>query len=917
MSDRPLDLVAIRNAAKKSVSHPDWLKEGELVYSLRYKRNLKVTGILGDRVFLKLEDRIVNEPLSDITHPILTNNDGIDCNVINHTLYRSIASDYVEDLAAIRISDEIAPLFCPIPKDIDKDLAAALSSLGIKQFYSHQVQSWEILKADKSIAIVTPTASGKSMAFMPKVFHEAIANKRTSLLIYPLKALAADQYGKLKEINDRLPQSKQLFIAKCTGDVPREVRRQYFQGGRTPDIIAASPDVLHYLLAHTNNYKMGKFGDFLARLSTVVCDESHTYISSFGIHFANLMRRLRLAVHNKAGNLDRLSWVIATATIANPLELAATFSGVPQEELTLIDKSGAKVPERSFLIMKPQSASNFMTAHMVRNFLAYDIKGLVFVNSRRTAKSIFSILQMQMGASMWGVELFYGSLTPAARSRLINRLSNGSLKIIITTSALEAGIDLPSLDFVILKGTTSLNSLWQRAGRAGRSSPGLVVLIPDLSNHIDYYYAKQPDRLFEKSELVKLQPNYPNILAKHLLCAGAEGGIHHKDVPLFFGKNSDYIAAELVKQKQLFCSSSGSLLFEGYPHKDVSLRGITGDRIQLIDLNTAETLEELSLDLAHREAFTNAVYITTEEGQTVAYRCKKLDVNEKTASLERMKRQDLRTVPSVEIKVTPEKLLEEPLTINTSIESANMRLSLWWMTISEVVSGYKENKLIYGPICRNSFCELYKLPQNKERSKCPCCGNKLKKSLVERELKEVNFNYELVTSYSAPILKIEINNNLAKEIVSKVPSIRKQLLNNYGPNADSVPPIAASVFEVQSSPVALALHSLSHMLIKAIPLTFLASDKDVNSLVENRTYMGNNNAHRTIVYLYDTVPEGCGTTEAIFTEWDEIIREASNLASICDCGDLGCPRCLTLHGCPEMNRGLSKLLGMSLLEMLV
>ena len=917
MSDRPIDIVAIRNAAKKSVSHPDWLREGELVYSSHYKRNLKVTGILGERVFLKLEERIVNEHLSEITHPILNNDEGIDCNVINHTLYRSIASDYIDDLAAIRILESIAPNFYPIPKDLDKDLTAALCSLGIKQFYSHQVQSWFVLKTGKSIAIVTPTASGKSMAFMPKVFHEAIVNKRTSLLIYPLKALAADQYRKLVEINDRLPSAKQLFIAKCTGDVPRQKRRQYFQGTRTPDIITASPDVLHYLLFHTNNYKMGLIGDFLSRLSTVVCDESHTYTSSFGIHFANLLRRLRLAVHNKGGKRDRLSWVIATATIANPQELAATFSGLPQEELTLIDKSGAKVPSRTFLIMKPQSAPNFMTAHMIRNFLAYDIKGLVFVNSRRTAKSIFSILQMQMGASLWGVELFYGSLSKAARSRLIDRLSNGSLKIIITTSALEAGIDLPSLDFVILKGTTSLNSLWQRAGRAGRRSPGLVVFIPDASNHIDYYYANQPDRLFEKSELVKLQPNYPNILAKHLLCAGAEGGIYYKDVPKFFGKNSDYIAAELVKQKQLFLSSTGSLWQKGYPHKDVSLRGIINDRIQLIDRDTAETLEELSLDLAHREAFTNAIYITTEEGKTVAWRCKKLDIGEKTASLQRMKRQDLRTVPTVEIKLEPEKLLEEPKTITTSIESANMRLSLWWMTISEVVSGYKEIKLIYGPICQNSFCSLHKLPQNKERLLCPCCGNKLTKFLVEQELQKVDFNSELITSYSAPILKIEINNNLAKVIVSKILGIRKQLLNKYGLNADSVPPIAATIFEAECNSVALALHSLSHMLIKAIPLTFLASDRDVNSLVENRPHTGNNNAHRTVVYLYDTVIEGCGTTEAIFNEWDEIVRKAFNLSSICDCGDLGCPRCLTLHGCPEMNRGLSKLLGMSLLEMLV
>ncbi|MDJ0728342.1 MAG: DEAD/DEAH box helicase [Prochloraceae cyanobacterium] len=917
--NEPLDIYKVRQATKKVVNRPEWLKEKGFFYSKRYQRNFQVTGILGGKVFFKLDNQIKNEAISVIEEPRTaeeSNQKVIDTGLISYPIYRGIAEDYLAELVAIKILPEQSPSFSKIPETIEAELISAISQLGIKQFYSHQTLAWEILKNNGSIVITTPTASGKSMAFMPKVFHEAIANQRSSLLIYPLKALAADQYRKLVEINDRLPAAKQLFIAKCTGDVPKEQRRQYFQGKKTPDLIVASPDVLHHLLYHTGNYRMAIFHDFLARLSTIVCDESHSYISSFGIHFANLLRRLRLAVENKGGDNLRLSWVIATATIANPEELGAIFTGFPTEKLNLIAQSGAKTPQRTFLIMKPQSAPNFATVNLIRDFLGRDLKGLVFVNSRRTAKSIFSILEMEMSGAIWGVELFYGTLTPAARSRLINRLSSGSLRIIITTSALEAGVDLPSLDFVILRGTTSLNSLWQRAGRAGRSTPGLVVLVPDASNHIDYYYAKQPDRLFDSGELVKLQPNYPHILAKHMLCAAAEGGIDHRKVSSFFGKSSELIAEELIQQNQLSFSRNGNLYLKGYPHKEVSLRGIVNEKIQLIDKNNQELIEELTLDLAHREAHKNAIYVTTSESKTVPWKCLELNVKEKTAQLERMTRDDLRTVPDVEIEVKPEKLLEEPKIISTRLEGGNLRLSLWLGTIEEIVSGYKTNQFIYAPVCQNNYCELYKKVQDRRLKHCGLCGGKLKKGLVKEELEEVQFKEKLITSYQAPILRIEVNDKISKEIDSQIQELRARLLKIYG-DKENIPELAGSLFEPNVNAVALTLHSLSHMIIKGIPLTFLASDKDVNSLVKNRDNQGNNNANKTVVYLYDNVAEGCGTTEAIFTDWNAVLDKAHQISTHCDCGDIGCPRCLTLHNCPERNQGLSKLLGLNLLEKIV
>ncbi len=919
MTKNHLDIAAIRSAASERLEIPSWLKVGQYAYWTAQGCQVRVLDILAGTIRIEIQGKTQSIPLTEL-EPLRIEPETtlIDLGSINHPTYRAIATDYALDLGAIKILEGNEAFLAPLPSNLHPDLRSALETCGIRQFYSHQLQARDVLSSRGSIAIVTPTASGKSMAFMPWAFQLALTQRQTTLLIYPLRALAADQEAKLKAINEALPPESRLTIARCTGDIPLQTRKQYFQSGREcPDIVIASPDVLHHQLYQTNSYKVGLWREFLARLSLVVADESHTYTSSFGIHFANVLRRLRLAILNSTENPAPLSWVVATATIANPTELASTFTGLAEDRITLIDKSGAKTEERTFAIFKPSSASNFVTAELIQSLLRYGLKGLVFVNSRRSAKSIFSIVQMQMGGTMYGVDLFYGSLTASSRSRLIDRLSNGSLQILITTSALEAGLDLPSLDFVALRGTSSINNLWQRAGRAGRSSPGLVILVPDANNHIDYYYGTSPERLFEKAEMVKLQPNYPAILARHLLCAAAEGGIHNSLVPDFFGTNSGYIAAELLKQEQLFWSRAGVLWKKGYPHRDVSLRGIGNDQIKLIDSGSGEMLEEMSLNLAHRECHTGAIYISSDDGATVAWECKQLLPQEKKAVLSRMSEDNLRTFPDVEIDVQPHKQLENPKIIKTAIDNGNIRLSLWWGTISEKVSGYEKIELYYGPACLNSSCIEHKAPQPKQRKICPTCRSKLTKTLLEKKIAEEKIEPALVTSYEAPIVRIEVNSKMAEAIADAAPKIKEILLKLHQGNKEEIAPLARTIFDCK--PVPLALHSLSHMLIKAIPLVFLASDKDVNSLTENRTANSSGkkgNADSTIVYLYDSVAEGCGTSEAVFNDIELVVEKALELARICDCNEIGCPRCLTIHGCPEMNEGLSKLLGLWLLKMI-
>lgn len=912
MNNPKLNQVAIRKAAKSEpYIYPDWFDIGKIAFSQTYNRHVKILGYLDSTVNIALDNNTAQVDLSDLSEPTIEIETNIDLTVIPRDDYRTLANDWLSDLNRVKILPGYEANNNDLPTSLHPALKQALINVGITQFYSHQQQAWSELNQGKSITIVTPTSSGKSLAFTPYAFQIALTQKKTTLLVYPLKALALDQYDKLTRLNQALPPEYRLNIVRCTGDVPLEERKSYFRGKTHPDIVLISPDVLHHNLWHTGNNKMQQWREFLARLGLVTIDESHSYISAFGIHFANVLRRLRLACQNAFHPTNQINWVIATATISNPIELATQFTGLPSKQITLIEESGAKTYAKTLLVLKPQTAPNFTVATIIRTLLGYNLSGLVFVNSRHTAKSLFSLINHIMGGVAYGVDIFHGSLPPTKRSDLINRLSDGRLKVLITTSALEAGLDLPALDWVILRGSTSLNSLWQRAGRAGRTSEGMVIFVPDGSNYIDYYYATEPERLFAPVEKIKIQPNYPPILARHLTCAGAEGGIPVYQIESFFGNTAPSIASELVKQKQLYWTKNQTLTKKGYPHGEISLRGIVNETISLVDKDTGEVLEEMALNFAFRECHPQAIYLTSAEGESVNWRCLELNLDNKKAIVKKIKDLDRQTRPIVELNVSTSEQLESPQVIKG--KNGNARLSFWWGTISEKVLGYHEEQLIYAPVCTNRSCTVFHLPQPKKH-KCQRCHRKLVDRLTIKELGEVMFENPLVTSFEAPILRIEINLPLAQSIFDYAAQLKEELIKEWGCQED-IPEQLATVFAV--NPIHTALHSLTHVLIKSVPLLFLASDKYLSSLVETRKdnkKESAGNSHPIVAYIYDNTNEGNGTSESLFTDWDNCWQKAKDIATGCDCDKLGCPKCLTMHGCPEHNEALNKPLGLWLLD---
>ncbi|MGH2413422.1 MAG: DEAD/DEAH box helicase, partial [Microcystaceae cyanobacterium] len=441
-----LDHAALFQASQKVPSSlPTWLEVDQFVYWKEKNSVVRILGYIGrivkidnggDTFSVESEQLAQLEP-SNHTH---------DLSAISHLPFRELAQQYLDELGQVRLIGGTEPDLRPLPVAMHPSLQAAFKQVGIEQFYSHQLQAWAELEQGHSLALVTDTASGKSNCFIPMAFQQALSSAKTTLLIYPLKALALDQTEKLVTLNQSLPETLRLKIARCTGDVPLAQRKAYFQGTKCPDVILASPDVLHHLLYRTSSREFELWREFLKRLQMIVIDEAHSYISSFGIHLANVMRRLRLAC-DYAGGKEQIQWVVSTATLSNPLELASQFTAQPEEAIALIEHSGARRHERTLLSFKPQAAPNYLVASLVNRLSHLGLKSLVFVNARQSAKALYSLIHVQT-KGLANIDIFHGSLLAAKRHNLLERFSRGDLRTLISTNCLECGIDLPAIDVV-------------------------------------------------------------------------------------------------------------------------------------------------------------------------------------------------------------------------------------------------------------------------------------------------------------------------------------------------------------------------------------------------------------------------------------------------------------------------------------
>ncbi|MDQ3065975.1 MAG: DEAD/DEAH box helicase, partial [Actinomycetota bacterium] len=508
------------------------------------------------------------------------------------------------------------------PDDLDPRVASALVAQGITALYRHQAETWEVLRGGGNAIVTTSTASGKSLAFnLPVLDLLAREPKSRALYLYPTKALAQDQARALGAFG-----LKGVKPAIYDGDTEGERR---WQIRKWANVILSNPDMLHVgVLPHHD-----RWGDVLANLRYVVVDEAHVYRGVFGSHVANVLRRLRRLARAYGSEPQ---FVLASATIANPGELAASLLGEPA---TVIDSDAAPRTERTIALWNPElidvelgvrASSLGDASRLLSSFVERGLRTICFAKSRRAVELIHRFASDRVEPDVAArLAPYRAGYTPTQRREIERRLMAGQLLGVTATDALELGIDIGSLDCAISVGFPgTVSSLRQQWGRAGRRSPGLAVLVAS-EDALDQYFMREPETLLARTvEAAILDHANPRVLDGHVLSAAYEGPIDAKDADTL-GPEALERAAVLPELK----STDAGFVWAGkdYPAARVLLRSGELESFTVVDAETGAVLGTVERSRAYGTIHDGAVYLHLGE----QYLVKRLDVDARLALVTR------------------------------------------------------------------------------------------------------------------------------------------------------------------------------------------------------------------------------------------------------------------------------------------
>lgn len=479
------------------------------------------------------------------------------------------------------------------------EIRNALESLGIRKLYRHQLQAIELIQKGRHVIVATPTASGKTLIYnLPALEASREKNSAKSLYIFPLKALAQDQLRAFEQLAAHFGEVKPT-AAIYDGDTSAYRRKRIREA--LPNVILTNPEMLHLsLLAHHR-----KWQELFANLKTVVVDEVHTYRGVMGSHVAQIFRRFH-RLCRRYGSAP--TFIFSSATVANPGRLARQLTGLPVTEIT---ESGAPRGKRHVIFINPENGAAQTAILLLKAALHRQLRTIVYTQSRKMTELIAIWAGDQTGGLAERISAYRAGFLPEERRDIEARLSSGELLAVISTSALELGIDIGDLDLCLLVGYPgSVVSTWQRGGRVGRSGQDSALILIAGEDALDQYFMRNPgDFINREPESAVVNPYNPPILAKHLECAAAELPLKTDD-PLAAQKDARASIEHLEKTGVLLRSADGEELYarRKLPHRDVDIRG-TGNRYQIVDGRTGSNRGEIDEFRAFRETHPGAVYL--------------------------------------------------------------------------------------------------------------------------------------------------------------------------------------------------------------------------------------------------------------------------------------------------------------------
>ena len=732
----------------------------------------------------------------------------------------------VECLAAERTLPAQGPSYAPIPDGLDPRLVQGLARRGITQLYDHQAQAIEAALGGRHVVIATPTASGKSLCLHLPVLNAISKDPDASALyLYPTKALSRDQEQGLHA----LIADAELGIPALVydGDTPGDARRAAREQGR---VLLTNPDMLHAsLLPHHT-----RWARVFQRLEYVVLDELHSYRGVFGSHLAHVLTRL-LRIAEFHGSRPR--FILASATIGNPLEHAARLLGLAPEQLTLVSGSGAPTAERRLFLYNPPVVNAELgirgssLKHAVRlalDLLEARVSSILFAGSRNSVEVMLKYIRDQSGVPADAVFGYRGGYLPEKRRAIERGLREGSIRCVVATNALELGIDIGDLDAVICVGYPgSVAATWQRFGRAGRRGDKSIGVLVLNSQATDQFLAAQPEYVLEAgAEEARIDPENVEILLQHLKCAAFE-------LPFAKAEGVKYAALDaagthdaleyLSRQGLLYSGETGyTWTGDSSPATYVSLRSVSWDNFVIIERGSAgtsrtpgadRTLAEIDWRSAHTMLHEQAIY----QHDAAQYQVERLDYENHKAFVRRVE-PDYFTTALTNSRVT----ILDPA---AERELTQGKLQHGDVEVIETVTGYKKIKFVTH---ENAGYGDVRLP--------------------DLQMHTTAFWWTLQNP--------------------------RMYLDNWSPAL-----------------LIAALRGAGAALETVASIALMCEPRDIGRTLGSEDVPTDHEGYRPTLFLYDALPGGVGLARRIFERAEELFAHATRLIAGCLCKS-GCPACI-------------------------
>lgn len=549
-------------------------------------------------------------------------------------------------------------------------IGRALSRSGVERLWSHQAEALELARAGENVLVTTPTASGKSLVFQLPVLEEAArGGPGRALFLFPLKALGQDQLAKLDELSKAA--GLEVSSAIYDGDTPQSRRRKI--RGDPPRVLVTNPDMLHYGIVPWSS----SWGPFLGELKWIVLDELHTYRGIFGSHFHHVLQRfLRLA--RAEGAEPRL--IASSATAAGADAFAQSLTGEP---FHWIHETGAPREGRHLMLLRPESSPYTTALRLFVALLQAGLKTIVFTKARRITELLYSWLRRGEPELARRVASYRSGFLPEERRKIERRLFDGELAGVISTSALEMGIDVGGLDACVLVGYPgSVMATWQRSGRVGRAGRESLTALVALPDALDQYLLEHPRELIERPcERLIVDPANASVSRAHLLCAAAERPLD-REVDRAYLEPQAPVVETLLAEGELLESADGRELLtrRRRPQREVTLRG-SGRPHEVVDEARGRVIGTLDGVRVLHEGHPGAIYL--HAGRT--YKIESLDLEARRVHA-REARVDYFTTPLTE---------KETVVLEVLGERRSGPLQAWLarVEVTERVVGYERKRM--------------------------------------------------------------------------------------------------------------------------------------------------------------------------------------------------------------------------------